>query len=887
MPGRELATALDIDSSNLTSLKAHKALPRRAHEQTRAQDLSPARRQEVYEANLHSDYDDTSHPSDSSQLTLSSITTERPPGLPPTPPTISQDTAGLDSVTEDTTPLGWATAPSSRYDPGLTTPPIQRSPPTPDITPPKSKQYHSMLNPQQGNQVPSSGTASFKTALEDQWSSDDGLSPQMLDSAHTLRPQQRPRNEPHAMSDHGLGLATEAEDSDTDRTPTKRKNAHEIGSSKQGGERSRHRKLGAADKGWDDDLMRNVTVRKKRAPTAEPTPVNARKENSRGDSPPKPDQGMELSLRERLERKRESADRSSTERFAEQISWPSTDDTPRPATPLSETDHRRFSGLSNTSTIVEAMVYDDSPPRKLPKLRHYGKISALRELSTSQARSVSLPTPSSTKRHSLVHKNSPLPDRNRWSYTSDTSASAKSVDRSRNESQYRGEVNADSDGQSYLTWAVSNMLGRESQSLASASAQSQIPPLSNNHGYFDMPKRRKRAVSDLASASSKAEVRGRDFSPVVPPRSSSLSAPTSRNASRTTSLTSSSVRLGNVSRALVDTSAQPVQNSRFEQRLRKLSPAAESQLSPRYLAAPAISRSLSSNVSTPEALEVSQATAVSIYPHNNNSVLVVQQRSRPTSQEYANTYASANGPATPPTISLPIQQVDSPLRNPRDAPEPPAVKLIPPTPHPLTPSEEVDDPIENTTKRPSVVRTPSGRAFSIVKRALSNHRYSDGFVSPFTRLKGSNDVQQAPEMKDSKLYPFWRPRGFWDDLELADNDIEEEFLERGRSELLETPAPRTRRMSLPIMDHDGAERGGFFQRREPLSDNTVGLKSSRHQRQHSLPKLGPKLPHVRFGKLQRRLRDMKAERAEKAKERERNDMKRMISTPIGIEPEPL
>ncbi|KAH8719375.1 hypothetical protein GQ44DRAFT_712293 [Phaeosphaeriaceae sp. PMI808] len=54
-------------------------------------------------------------------------------------------------------------------------------------------------------------------------------------------------------------------------------------------------------------------------------------------------------------------------------------------------------------------------------------------------------------------------------------------------------------------------------------------------------------------------------------------------------------------------------------------------------------------------IEASEATAVSIYPHNNHSLLVVQQ---------------VSGPGA----------VDSPLKNPRPPPEPPVIKFIPPTP---------------------------------------------------------------------------------------------------------------------------------------------------------------------------------------------------------------
>ncbi|KAL1636331.1 hypothetical protein SLS56_001311 [Neofusicoccum ribis] len=205
-----------------------------------------------------------------------------------------------------------------------------------------------------------------------------------------------------------------------------------------------------------------------------------------------------------------------------------------------------------------------------------------------------------------------------------------------------------------------------------------------------------------------------------------------------------------------------------------------------------------SQLSDTAELEVSEATAVSIYPHNNHSLLVVQQVARTNSNSNSNSNTSSShrrtvsspplsrevsppiltfNPATPPQQLMDSDTaangfVDSPLKNPRKPPEPPAFKIIPPTP-----AEELErDPMSESivASNPS----PPTRRQSLAKRA---RRYSDTILNPIFARTASVTKRNSPrgqvptvgnakQAKDNNLHPFWRPRGFWDDFDSESED---------------------------------------------------------------------------------------------------------------------
>ncbi|OAA68664.1 hypothetical protein SPI_00859 [Niveomyces insectorum RCEF 264] len=228
--------------------------------------------------------------------------------------------------------------------------------------------------------------------------------------------------------------------------------------------------------------------------------------------------------------------------------------------------------------------------------------------------------------------------------------------------------------------------------------------------------------------------------------------------------------------------------------------------------------------------EVSEALAVNIYPHQNTSVLVVDHSTRPSDcsddsqrdqltdvtersgskddSSPASEFASARTPSSFPTTPLkpeitasnydavadvpatPSQQlasgddVDSPLRNPRIPPEPPAINFIPATPSGLTPTAEEQRHRGNYFEEVDDSRTRRRSVSLVLRRALSRGRTTE-YGPSASRTKGllirtlsltrgvqkramspqrfnsadgerdlSFDVEPAEE---DKLHPFWRP----------------------------------------------------------------------------------------------------------------------------------
>ena len=215
--------------------------------------------------------------------------------------------------------------------------------------------------------------------------------------------------------------------------------------------------------------------------------------------------------------------------------------------------------------------------------------------------------------------------------------------------------------------------------------------------------------------------------------------------------------------------------------------------------------------------EVSEALAVSIYPHQNTSVLMVDhgsakpsddsdlsKRSQPTPRGGAAGYLNdqprptitttapdSDEPTTPPQPQrCQADDMDySPLRNPRSPPEPPsdppAIAFIPATPSGMTPAGErqvlMGNYFEEMDAKPK-------RSISLVRRALSRRRYSESVAtSPFRPkflvrslslskavrrvtepIVSSSDrgaeveerpypTAEHPPANEHMLHPFWRP----------------------------------------------------------------------------------------------------------------------------------
>lgn len=232
-------------------------------------------------------------------------------------------------------------------------------------------------------------------------------------------------------------------------------------------------------------------------------------------------------------------------------------------------------------------------------------------------------------------------------------------------------------------------------------------------------------------------------------------------------------------------------------------------------------------------MEVCEASGVRIYPHNNDSLLVVQHGSRPVSKDKSSSprghdpmedhlkgigkpiFAAQVDPPTPVLHNYDPVNVDSPLINPRTAPEPPQFNFIPPTP-----SEELDRTMSNEEREDGTLRAEVNlprRRLTLLQRA---RRYSD---SLFFRTGSLRRPRRPVEERDVYLSPMWRPVGFWH--EDYDSEDEDDFepagsLPRGgdTSDVVEDEQRRglfPRAMSKRLPGFRGT--GGFLQ------GNSLGL----------------------------------------------------------------
>ena len=805
------------------------------------------------------------------------------PDLPPTPPTHSRHSSGNQ---QSNIGLSARTSPT----PGT---PTHKSPPTPDVTPPRAMPPLAFRPVNDRFPSSASRTDSFKTARENQYSSDEE------DALSTVRPD-LPSARPsemettqmvvkcHKRKEVGLGLGLESEGT---TTPRPDQDSHPEFVVFDGEWGSAGEEVSEVEREWDDNLMRNVMVRRRPArklrlftnsPSAEVveddivSPTNATKV-VRG-----------LPLQERIAKHR--LERDMTRRPEGQIPWI---DAASPATP----EIRRFSAMSGrsvSSTVIEAMVVD-RPPTRRKTLRHSKRQVDLRDISSDQSTKSSAPNSivSSEPQHVLSHKISRIPEKRQKSLTSNTSVStASSNGKSRREVMGNGGIpvvvipvrrSSSKSSKAPSLRSSNSRKSKRSNSLVSA-------PLSqsskfNEPGYIENSSR-KRAMSE--SAGSGHSIHTVDFPPKIPARRSSLSAPTSRNTSRAGSLTTESLNAHNLihDKAQVVARSDPVQSAESHSELGQ-----NTRLHVDHNGDPFFGTRLSTQV-TPfsqasyetggTAAEVSEAMAVSLFPHQNKSVLIVQQQAAPSQAsqpsarpklETGQPMISINGnkvPVTPPQPSHPMDVVDSPLRNPRAPPEPPAIKFIPPTPAALLPGQEEERQLGYDTQ-PATIESIPKRGLSLVRRALSNrHRNSEpiipgglakrAFSFSGRRKESTDDSTQTskaianpstlyPSVEDrpadtSKLHPFWRPAHFWDDLEDHDDSGDDD--EFGRYPIIDNrPKPPSRSLSgklkrtfaiLPIQDNENSYRHYYTTEKRSVRRTPSG--NIRVMKRRSTPTLG-------------------------------------------------
>ncbi|KAE8448082.1 hypothetical protein EG329_009847 [Mollisiaceae sp. DMI_Dod_QoI] len=859
MPAIEPGSSIDAPNGayavGSTLLKRHKTLPHPREERiTKLHPSTPTTKPR----DLVIDTGVSSMPSSdtSSPRTLKHASKKRigSNGLPPTPPTHSRQSSGSQhsiipapkfDIPRIETPTDIPSAPN--------TPPNQKSPPTPDFTPPRAMPLAFRPGrPPVSDRYPSSRTDSFKTARENPESEDEDehstVRP-VLPSARTSATEvpQLPQRYPK-RKEVGLGLGLESDEGTT--TPRAKVDSSQEEFVVFDGEWASAGEDAEVEREWDDNLMRNVTVRKrpmrklqKRRITTNfltdevieddiISPTNATKiaTNFLNDEVIEDDivsptvatkVVRSLPLQERIARyrlARDTVDRISSDKSSEQTAWPSVVASPESPTTQELRRFSTMSGRSSHSTVVEAMVVDATPVRRRT-LRHTRKQLGLRDLGSDQSLVGSGPSSivSSEPQHRLHHQMAKIPERRHQSLASTgTVSTTSSSGKSRRAVIKSGAIpvvviperrsSTKSSGAPSLR-STSSRKTRRSMSLNSAplSASSKF----NDPGYFDtLPPRKQQAMSE--SGGSAHSVHTIDFPPVIPTRRSSLSAPTSRNTSRAGSLTAESLKAHDKIQATKQEAApESIATRQSADVERDLGSA---RLNVDHNGDPFFGKRLSTQV-TPFSqasyetagtmAEVSEAMAVTLYPHQNTSVLVVEHQaptdSPPLALKTIDTSeterpmmavnGAATGPVTPPQPTHPMDQVDSPLRNPRSPPQPPAIKFIPPTPAALTPGQEEDRQLGFDSHAYSSDDQPK-RTMSLMRRAFSNRRNSEtaahrqGFLHrAFTisanrkhLIDESTQTSKGwanalyPSVADkpadgTKLHPFWRPAHFWDDLE--------------------------------------------------------------------------------------------------------------------------
>lgn len=769
MPGRSLEQSMDNAPMILVgSLKGHKALPRRKHVV-----VEPTPTQHLVKEHFRSRSDQIKY---SSAERINSWIPDPSPihvipvvGVPLTSPTTFRD--DFQSWIDDAALKRREFAKTKASDSSNTTSVVQQSPPTPENTPPR-RIHRAQAVTSFSSSLTESRTESFETARENQSSDDEDKSP----DSPSLHPSRQKWLRAAGLDTHkdvGLGLGLESEDEEA--TPGETTPRHS----------PINRNFAAFDGAWDADMEASkdyevLTDPVKPAPsrtgynnlriTSEPTLDSPTLGNEPGTSMKK-----SLSLRHRVEQSRHSPRNASTEKFAEQVMWPLKDIDFDMATELRNVNNKRLSQVSTTSTVVSAMVIN-SPPRRRQTLRRTSKMP---DLNTPPSNRNSLISNDHSLRRCLRRSGSPEQEL-RKSFASDSPDSlVPSVARSRQDialviPQRRSSLQSSASGSKCLSNTFS-LTSRQQSSRPTTAPEDTV-------GYFDIPRPRDRRTMSVvvhAATPVKSVTRGTETQPTSnigdpsPP-----SVPTStEEPSIITPVTTAGLDTFYVS-ATPNTQPNPPHHLTDAQEARtpsidRLRTGDWSAMRPRStMVTPFSLRSAHS--STPGTLEVSEATAISIYPHTNKSILVIQQMASRNDSSPRERSAIITGEAnialpepliyheSPP--KPPRETLNSPLQNPRDPPQPPDLRVIAPTPANGPPSPEKR---EFTTRIPSRKNRFSAPV-SALKRTFSARRpRSQSLVGPLARTFSLRGTAGTPRRKspiadgpDVKLHPFWRPRAY-------------------------------------------------------------------------------------------------------------------------------
>lgn len=859
MPGVEvMGASVDSSSTERPSLRSHKALPRRGFVVSKPEVAQPA------------------SPDQNGSLSAA-------PAPPLTPPGVNQDA----NVEDERTPRKVDSSVSESQTTGVLTPRRPSKPPTPDVTPPRTTSSKRPTLNQFVHLSSSSRAESFQTACESIPSDGEMGTPRRSSQNIPRNIRQRTPSSRRNVSGGVRAKLTYAKESPLSTSQPHSETEYETGFESFDG-----------DNEWASAQA-----------DGSPTPLAGKRQVSETRIPSisKQDAGDDLldvqhlnaslmrekSLRDRVQHTQEAKASPSMERFREDIGWPPHNG----PSPAEDADSRRLSGISSTST-VEAMIIDS--PKRAQRLRHTEKRSSLRSASspiTKSERTSMASNPDS--QHRLIHKAARISEQDRRSISSDISLTARTTSSAPQASVDIIPVVVVPERRSSLRSGPSSRVASKPASQRS----SQRPPVASN-GSGEGPRQRKRTMSDSIPAPSRdTDSRGRPLGrPVIPPRSSSLSAPTSRNNSRTTSLTSESLRSHTLAMDLEmqkRNAQQPVSPPRHN----ILGPNNTGSLETPTL--PALMVSSSDDMATlrppslpytqwsipsssPGPVEIREAKAVSLFPHNNRSLLLVDQRVPPGSAQLPTFQKEVQDriaqPRTPeqPTRAATIH-VDSPLKNPRPPPKPPVAKPLPPLPT----NEGTADLNLDSNWRPT-------RQWGSVRRTWGARPRSDTFNSLARSLsmKSAKNRKAGVEM-DSRLHPFWRPRGFWDDVP---GSPEKTRSGRRSPEAFDDSLVVNNSLGLPqrriIFDGPPAlaarrspeMRRLFNASHASLVDGSV-LRTGSPLYQHrywALSRWGLRLRSISLHNVRNRLRRMRQRRDERKRAARRETLKQSIGCPMYV-----
>jgi hypothetical protein len=903
MPGMDLADpAWTITIHDRPLLKAHKQLPRRRDHSFPSIDLrSHYKKTQLQFSNggVYPSRHISTTPPDPPETLLFK------PSQSPIPIREPSEHGRDDSSNAETTIL------RSR----VATPTYQKSPPTPDMTPPRPD---NLLLPRvvlANAPSVSSRAESFKTAREELSSDDevDSGSPSQLPS----RQRWLQNSQVAQMQDWRIQPSPIAQIDGDYSTPTriiKRKPlptetfATFDGTWEEKVEDSSSSIKGASSlNGPMDSTEHGDSLR---SPASHPSPLPTPPHSAGAveiSATPEPLLQRGKSLRDRVQESNMVRASDSTENFARDIGWSNVYKSPGIQNRINSW---RLSGISTTSTIEAIVVDAETPPQRQQQLRHSRKNASLRSASSpfpTSNRSSLLSNPESP--HRLVRKKGKITNKSRWSIGSEASRTTSVSFAIANPPKPEViQVAVIPERKSSLQSSESSSRRHSASLSMSSTGHHAVAGPDHSLGNSHAPIRKKRAMSASSPARASSESRGRDWHipHAIPQRGSSLSAPTSRSNSRANSLTSEHFRLRRLAaeedlhrtleRMESERSVIPRYNGSHT-RKGSSSHAAESDneawdaLRSPSLYTPFSPPSMES--ASPGPVEMGQARAVNLFAHNNHSLQIVDQNPQPESRAVMFLQGSGGkgrlpleDPSTPKETSLPQLIIDSPLRNPRDPPQPPTLQIIPPTPSDLTPVDDNDRqlglPFIGTPKRAGSL---SRRFGSLRRPTLGTRRHSESFFKSLSRtlsLRGARNMR-ADQTLDANLHPLWRPRGFWDDI--TDSDSERDHYDGDvvvsnslgvpqRKTIIDGPISLVRHLSDSSRRH--RRTAGVTKRSSygSLSRSRTGNKMSR------IPGLGHRLPFLRLQDMQNRLQLSKRKKEDEERERTRQTLREKIGPQI-------